>query len=149
MNEKPSSKKTLHERFNDERIEWTNKLKELAQKSRYLDKLTELQVDVISERQIAVDYYHHIKSVLISLNREFKVEYAKKYDFYTNGSNIRYPNESSKNAKIQSDLCSIIEKKDSLENHMSFMQETIKTIDNLIFGIKHRLSIEEFVRGLK
>ena len=36
---------------------------------------------------------------------------------------------------------------DIIENHMSYMDQTIKTIDNMIFNITNRIKIEEIKMG--
>jgi len=36
-----------------------------------------------------------------------------------------------------------------LENHAKYMQETIKTIDNIIFAISNRIRIEELINNVK
>jgi hypothetical protein len=52
----------------------------------------------------------------------------------------RFAEEKTSNAKLKLDI---------LQSHVDFFRETVKTIDNMIFGVKHRLEIEDFRRGNK
>ena len=138
---------SLEIRFKEERIEWTNKIKEMSAKLKNVLEISLLQVDVYTERQRCVDYYHYIVSLLIKINKEYRKQYAIKYDHYTNQSQIRYPNESTKVNKILSELSDLVNKKEALENHSKFISSTISTIDNIIYGIKSRIDLENIIRG--
>jgi len=50
----------LELRFKEERKEWTNKIKEMSSKLKNVLEISLLQVDVYTERQRCVDYYHYI-----------------------------------------------------------------------------------------
>ena len=38
---------------------------------------------------------------------------------------------------------------ESVSNQIEFFRETVKTLDNMIFGVKHRIEIENFKAGMK
>jgi len=48
---------------------------------------------------------------------------------------------------IAKDLAVIVERREYLQNHLEYFRETVKTIDTMCFGIKHRISLEEYRRG--
>jgi predicted restriction endonuclease len=79
--------------------------------------------------------------------KEYRKEYMKKYQFYTYQSQERFSNESLKTQKILTDLEDIVFKKDLLETHSKFIQESIKTIDNIIWATKTRVELEQISRG--
>ena len=138
---------TLSNRFGEERIQWTTKIKNLTQKLKNIYKIAELQTELYTERQIAVEYYHYLISLMIKINKVYKTKWAERWEHYTYKSQTRYPNEKEKQTKIISDLRDIIEKREIIENHSKYMDNTIKTLDNIIFGIKARVEIEQISRG--
>lgn len=127
------------------RADWLSKIEYMSPKVGEMAKLVELQTDCYTYRQRAVDEYYSIQAAYIRINSEYKREYGKLYDFYTNKSQIRYPNETSKAAKINSELSEVLAKRDLLDNHKDFMGETIKSIDAIIWGIKDRISIHQLL----
>jgi putative ABC transport system permease protein len=79
----------------------------------------------------------------------WKKQYAAKYNSYKVNSQIRYNSDAAINAQIAADLADITYKLTLLENHAKYMQETIKTIDNLIYAISNRIRIEELIQNVK
>lgn len=140
-------KEDIYLKFEKSRIEWSEIVKNLTDKLKNIKTLELLMIDVYSERQRAVDYYHYLNSLVIKITKAYRKLYAERYDFYTNKSQIRYPNETVKNNKIYTDLSKEIENKDVLENHVKYISETIKTIDGIIYAINSRIKIEELMRG--
>jgi hypothetical protein len=137
----------LSQRFERERLEWTEKITALSKMLKSIDETAELQTEVYSQRQIAVEYYHYIMTLLANKNREYRKKYKERFEFYSNSYDYRVKDEI-KSTFIANDLSEIYSIKESLENHMKFMDKTIGTIDNIIFGIKHRISLEEYKRRL-
>jgi hypothetical protein len=62
-------------------------------------------------------------------------------------SKVRYPNESTKSNRILVDLEDLVEKRELLNVHAKSMESTVKTIDNMIYGIQARIKIEDINRG--
>lgn len=145
--EEKSEKQTLEERFARERIEWSAKIKTMSAKLKKVFDVAELMSEIYSERQRALEYYHYLISLLIKLNKSYNKSYSEKYKFYTYQSQERFPNEPSKNLRIQAELGDLKEKREILDNHSKFIDGTIKTIDNIIFGQKSRIEIEQIARG--
>ena len=81
------------------------------------------------------------------VNVVYRKQYSQKYEHYSFQSQKRFPNEATKNNQILSEMAEVVSKKESLANHAKFMEDTTKTIDNLIFGIKYRIEIEQMSRG--
>ena len=145
--EEKTEKKSLEERFSGERLSWSAKLQEMSGKLRKALDVAELMTEIYTERQRALEYYHYLISLLIKINKKYKKDYAERHEYYTYKSQQRFTNEPTKNARIQADLEVILEKREMLDNHAKFMDGTIKTIDNLIFGMKTRIDIEQIARG--
>jgi hypothetical protein len=45
------------------------------------------------------------------------------------------------------DLAPTVSLRDQIENHSKFIDKTVGTMDNIIFGIKNRVEIEQILRG--
>jgi len=138
---------TLKDKFFKERLEWTKKLEEISLKLKTLDSVAELMTTLYTERQRAVEYYHYIISLLISLNRKYKKSWDDRFEYWTKTSQYKYPNEATKNNKIQVELAEQIEIREMLENHSKFILQVINTLDNVIYAVPRRIEIEQINRG--
>ena len=138
---------TLKDKFFKERLEWTKKLEEISLKLKTLDSVAELMTTLYTERQRAVEYYHYIISLLISLNRKYKKSWDDRFEYWTKISQYKYPNEATKNNKIQVELAEQIEIREMLENHSKFILQVINTLDNVIYAVPRRIEIEQINRG--
>ena len=138
------------DKFEKDRIEWTEKIQQMAHQLSKIETIADLQVNVYTERQTAVEYKHFIISKINKVNKAIRKKYAERYDYYSLPNNkdcqYRYP-EQAKTQKIWSDLADINYIKDCLENHLTFLDQTIKTIDNIIYGINNKIKLEEYIRG--
>jgi len=145
--EEKTEKQTLEDRFAGERFTWSAKLKEMSSKLRKALDVAELMTEIYTERQRALEYYHYLISLLIKINKNYKKSYAERHEYYSYKAQQLLSNERQKEARIQADLGDLIEKREILDNHAKFMDGTVKTIDNLIFGMKTRIDIEQIARG--
>ena len=134
-------------RFKLEREEWTGKVKEMSGRLKNVMEVYLLQVDVYTERQRAVEYYHYILSLLSKMGIEYNKQYTAKYDYYLTQSNVRYPNETSRTNKVMSELSELVYKREQLQIHAKFILATIGTIDNIIYGIKYRIDLQNISNG--
>lgn len=128
---------------------WTLKIKELNEKMKSLPELDSLLNVVYAERQNACDYYFSLLNILSKLGRQYKAEFATKYNYYKTQSQIRFSSDSAISAQIESDLIDMKEKISFVETHYKYMQETIKTIDNIIYGVNNKIKIYELINGIK
>ena len=142
--EQPSS---MEERFAKERVDWGNKIKELAGKMKNIVDMSSLMTNIYTERQLAVEYHYYLLTLIIKINKTYRKQYAEKYDYYTYRSQKRFPNERNKEIQIMSELGTTLSTKEHLENHQKFIENTIKSIDQIIYGIKSRVEVEQIMRG--
>lgn len=140
-------KESLEQRFSKERIEWTQKVESMSKKLQKVFELNDLMTTLYTERQRLVEYYHYLLSLLTNVNRNYRKEYAAKYDYYSWQSSQRFPNETSKNNKILSELENTVKNKELLDIQCKFVDQTIKNMDNIIWAIPHRIKLEELARG--
>ena len=147
LEENNSEEETMEERFAKERLEWNLKIKNMSSSLSNLNKVSELMTSVYTERQLGLEYYHYLISLLVALNKKYNKLYSDKWAFYTYQSQERFPNETAKNMKISSELGELKKKREMIENHSKFIDGTVRTIDNIIYGIKYKIEIFKLSNG--
>jgi hypothetical protein len=136
----------FEEKFSGERMEWTERIRELSVRMRNIREIAEVQVELYSDRQKLLEYAYKLGQILTKLNSQFRSEKRNKMVYYSEEHNVRY-GANEKTALIEGELSDIKRKIDVVDNHMSFMNETVKTVDHFLYGVKSRISLEEFMRG--
>ena len=148
-NEQNNQPATLEEYIAQHQQQWSNVILEMNNMMKKFTDLPDLQMTIYSKRQNALDYYFNLLYQISAMSKEYKKQYAAKYNSYKVNSQIRYNSDTAINAQIASDLADVSYKLTLLENHSKYMQETIKTIDNLIYAISNRIRIEELIQNVK
>lgn len=138
--------KELVARFKQERAEWTDRIKDMSDRLRDIYKVADLQTDIYSYRQIAVEYSHTLMVHLTKVNHIFRARKVERWEHYTRNYDLRM-DKDPKELHIYVDIADINERRELLQNHLDYMRETVKTIDTISFGIKHRIQLEEYRRG--
>jgi len=135
--------------FDGERAMWKEKISDLSQRMRDIRAVGEVQIELFSSRQQILEYNFKLGQILNKLNMKFRKDKADRLRFYSNSTNstqVRY-GSNEKTPLIESDLSDLIGKTDLIDNHMSYLTETIKTIDHFLYGIKSRIQLEDFMRN--
>lgn len=140
--------KTFAEVFQSERENWKNIVKAIGQRFRNVENLTEVQVDLYSRRQEAIEYQFRLIASHTRLKKAYAAEWKKAFDGAGKNQDLRY-NDKDKARIADAAVLEIKYKVDSVQNHIDYFRETVKTIDNMIFGVKHRIEIENFKIGMK
>ena len=136
----------LYARFKSEREEWTTRIREMSERLKDIYKVAELQTDVYSYRQIAVEYCHTLLTHLSKVNHVFRSKKIERWEHYTRNYDLRM-DKDPKELHILVDIAEVNERKELLQNHLDYVRETIRTIDTISYGIKHRIQLEEYKRG--
>ena len=136
---------SLKQKFKEERKNWKQKIREIASKMYKTDDMVEAQVNLFTERQFLVDYNHELMAILSTLNRKYRerkkisfIEYNENYDFKLQ--------KGEKDLMIEGDLSILKERIEILGNQIKHYDQTIQTIDHMLYGIKPRIQLEEFRR---
>ena len=148
-NEQITQPATLEDYIAQHQQQWSNVISEMNGMMKKFTDLPDLQMTIYSKRQNALDYYFNLLYQISAMSKEYKKQYAAKYNNYKVNSQIRYNSDTAINAQIAADLADVSYKLTLLENHSKYMQETIKTIDNLIYAISNRIRIEELIQNVK
>lgn len=132
--------------FNRERTEWTERIRELSIRMKNIREMAEVQVDLYSDRQKLLEYAYKLGQIVSRQNAKYRSDKRTKMIYYSEEHNVRY-GSNEKTSLIEGDLSDLKKKIDIVDNHVSFVNETIKTVDHMLYGIKSRISLEEFMRG--
>lgn len=132
--------------FDNERSEWKEKIQVISLSLKSIKTVAEAQVELFSNRQILLEYSFKLAQVVSKLNSKEKQERAKKLKEYSENSNIRYGSNETK-LLIEGDVAEISEKIELVEGHRKFIDQTIQTVDHMLYGIRQRIALEEYLRG--
>jgi len=144
--EASSKNEGLHSRFQTEREGWTSKVQSLTERLKSIYDCAELLTDLYSQRQIAGDYIHELVAHSSKLNRVYRERKRERYLHYTQNYDLRL-DKDPKMLFIDVDLADLVERREILQNHLDFMRETLRSIDTICYGVKHRIALEEYRRG--
>jgi histidinol dehydrogenase len=95
-----------------------------------------------------VEYQFKLIGIVNKLKKSYVVEYKEAFDKAGKNEDLRY-SEKEKTKAAESATAETKYKMDSVSSQIDYFRETIKTLDNMIFGVKHRIEIENFKIGMK
>lgn len=140
---------TVENYFREKQEYWNSRIKELNSLMSTLPDLMKFMNQIYSVRQEAVEYYHNILQVSAGQTENYKKRYAECYNRIKVNSQIRYTTESAINVQIENELSSLKETIDLINNHANYMDNTIRTIDDMIYGIKYRIDINKLINKVE
>ena len=140
MNEETKAK--ISKKFQDRRAEVSKEIYENIEKLSNLKTLKEAQVNMLSLRQRLLEDNHTLLEHVTIIRKKYRDERSVEMENISRNLQIRYQ-ANEKNMVIDGRTSSTKESLEIFENQIAFFNESIKTIDNIIFGIKTRLDIEK------
>lgn len=141
-----SEKADFNKLFETERFKWKEKIQILALEMKDIKTLAKAQVDLFSQRQVLLEYSYKLASIVSKLNSKYRIEKSRKLKDYSEKSDIRY-GANEKNVLIEGDISEITEKIELVEGHRKYMDQTVQTIDHMLYGIRQRIALEDYLRG--
>lgn len=135
-----------------ERYNINQKIKSLNEKMKNLREIPNLQMELYAFKQDIVDLYYKTLNTLANLTKTYKGKYSATFMSYKNGNNPKQPNVRPDDKLIdmltETDLAGegIIIK--LIDNQCKYIKDTIKNIDDIIWGIKNRIELEKLITGL-
>jgi len=140
------SEKDLDKGFSEEREGWTGKIRGLSVRMNNIREIADVQVELFSERQRLLEYTYQLGAILTKLNKKFRKDKSDRMRHYSEQTQIRY-GANEKTPLIDGDLTEIKSRVEVVDNQISFLNETVKTIDHMLYGIRQRIILEEYIRG--
>lgn len=132
--------------FEAERAEWREKIQIISLNLKSIKTVAEAQIELFSTRQILLEYSYKLASIISKLGTKERQERARKLREYQESKDVRYGANETK-TMIESDLSEITQKIELVEGHRKFLDQTIQTVDHMLYGIKSRIALEEYLRG--
>ena len=124
-----------------QRSEWGDRIMEVIDMIRHIDKLTEAQVTMLSYRHMVIDQIARINITLKKRESAYNIQYKNKFiEYYNYDYKL---NDKQKVNMVEADLTSLNKQIGFLSTQIEFFKECIKTLDNVGWAIKNRLSINE------
>jgi len=140
---KPVEEKSdLRTEFEKDRIKWKDIILQMAYKIKDMKSMTELQVDLYSNRQIVLEHSHYLQSLLAKITKIYRKSLGAKTVDFMNGDRKLKMGET--NILVEASVADQKEQIDLIESQIEYMQETKKNIDNMVFGLGHRIQLEEY-----
>jgi hypothetical protein len=140
MNEETKNK--ILEKFQKRREEVSKEIYTNIEKLSNLKTLKEAQVNMLSLRQRLLEDNHTLFEHITTLRKKYRDDRSLEMENISRNLQIRYQ-ANEKNIVIEGRTSITKEALEIFENQVAFFTESIKTIDNVIFGIKTRLDIEK------
>lgn len=140
MNEETKVKIT--KKFQDRRADVSKEIYENIEKLSNLKTLKEAQVNMLSLRQRLLEDNHTLFEHITTLRKKYRDDRSTEMENLSRNLQIRYQ-ANEKTVVLDGRTSVIKESLEIFENQVSFFTESIKTIDNIIFGIKTRIDIEK------
>jgi len=131
---------TLESRLKQDRENWGKKISELVQTIKDVNKIADTQVMMLSYRQILLDKMSEMKSNLYRSNTNYESHYKSRFRYYTVDYDIKLTG-GEKDRFVKSDLMPLKRQINILESHLDFYSESIRTLDNMAFAIKNRITL--------
>lgn len=141
-----SSKRSIAEEFEEERKKWKDKVIEMANKVNKLDQVAALQVDLYSSRQIIIERISKLYQYLSIYNSAYKSKKKELFIKYTVDSDIKL-GQGEKIIMVEGDLADLQKKLNLIEHHIDYYKETVKNLDSMLYGVRNKLQIEQFLSG--
>ena len=132
--------------FERERAEWKEKIQVISLHIKNIKTVAEAQVDLFTTRQALLEYSYKLAQIISKLSTKERQMRAKKLKEYTEGKDVRY-GSNEKTALIEGDLADLTEKMELVEGHRKYIDQTVQTVDHMLYGIKSRISLEDYLRG--
>jgi hypothetical protein len=119
---------------------WNSTIEGLTKKmSCSAKEVVPLQAEIISLRQQVSEQIKNMSYQIYKMMPKIKSFKKQRFEYYV-GTQAPYITNASERMKIiEWDLADHDYKKDILDNHVEFLRETLKNMDNLNFAIKNKI----------
>ena len=131
---------TLESRLKQDRDVWRLKITEIIRNIKDITLLSETQVLMLSYRQMLLDKISDMKGNLYRRNGDYESYYKTRFRFYTLDYDIKLTG-GEKDRFVKTDLMPLKRQINILETHLEFYSECIRTLDNMAFAIKNRITL--------
>ena len=138
-----SVSQNISEKFKIERENYSLEIRRNIEKLNNIKDLKEAQIFFLSTRQRLLEDNHTLIDTLSRLKKAYREKKGKEWERVSN-HNIRYQSHEKK-VIVEGKTTNMQETVEIIENQIAFMDGSIKTVDNVLFGLKTRLDLEKLL----
>jgi hypothetical protein len=131
----------LEEYFSAKRQDWSTKIREIVYKLRDVKQLDEAIVLMLSYRQMILESITELSIKGKKAEAAFQGQHRIKYMGYYN-NDYKF-SDKQKDTMAKADLIEKRKQIDLFDSQIEFYRESIKTLDNMGWAIKSRISVEQ------
>lgn len=132
----------LRSRFEADRAKMSADVLGLAERMRDMRNLADVGPDLFYKRQVILEQNHTLQTLLARMSANYRKQEARRLETYMTGK----MKVSDQKIMVAADLADEQEKIDLLSSQVEFMKESMKGIENMIYGVKNRIAVEEYRR---
>ena len=136
------SSSQISTKFKAKREEVSAEILQSIEKMASFKGLKEVQVTMLSLRQRLLEDSHTLLEHLSVIRKKYKTEKSSQMENISENLQHRYQ-YNEKTVIIEGKTAATKEMMDLIENQINFFTESIKTVDNVLFGLKTRVEIEK------
>lgn len=136
---------TLEEGLKSERAKWRIKIVAMATGMKRIEHLSVIQVDLYTNRQILLEALHAKLADISGLSKIIKEVGRSIKDRYA--AETKNVNASELKRRQDEFLWKEIHDSELIRNHSEYLRESMQTVDNMIYGIRHRINLEDYKRN--
>ena len=140
--------KDFKEVFSNEAKIWSTRIQELSMRMRNIREISEVQIDLFSDRQRLLEHNHKLGQALAKLTMEYRKKKRDQLIQRSERENKLY-GANEKNVLIDGDLAELKDLVEMVDRQISYINDTGKTIDHMLYGIKERIKLEDHLSGIK
>jgi len=143
----------VEKKFDERRNYWFTWIQDMNESLRKVDTIVNLQATVFTKRQEALENYHSLSATLAKRVKTYKERSATLYKEIRlmktaqGATTFMFTNESAIREQIEATLSDEKYLIDIMESHLNYLDNTIKTIDGIIYSISNRIKLEEIKLG--
>ena len=143
----------VEQKFDERRNYWFTWIQDMNESLRKTETIVNLQATIFTKRQEALENYHSLSSTLAKRVKIYKEKSANLYKEIRlmktaqGASTFMFTNEGAIREQIDATLSDEKYLIDIMESHLNYLDNTIKTIDGIIFAISNRIKLEEIKLG--
>lgn len=141
-----SSEKDFVKLFEEERADWREKIQVISLSLKNIHTVAEAQIDLFTTRQILIEYGFKLATIVTKLSSKERQERARKMKDYQENKDVRYGSNDLK-TMIEGEVAEINQKIELVEGHRKYIDQTVQTVDHMLYGIRQRIALEDYLRG--
>lgn len=136
------------EKYNKEVCDMSDYMKDAYKLSENKNLLYRKRQGLINRKFEVADKIVYIGKSLAK-HRKQKLSDYKVGSMSNSGPAVKPSNKEEREAFLEADLVGFEEAKKVLDNHMEYLEDSIKNVSDMIFGIPFVIQLEEFKQRLK